>query len=347
MVMKCLIILGLTLALFVSGCVDPKSIEEFLEDEIVQKVIERDRVGLINETDEDLQAGNGRIIGLDFYKFYMVEVRNEHGEPFSPAAYRYISANGQISLNLADLGMSTTGVITNLNNNLTYVVYSATPLTGSMPLYDQATPPPPFGTPRTVSTNVNGILSPSLEAPDHFYYLDVSGLTSAGTMASPAFVPGTRAIRLTQGTTTYYFFHDVNTPASFRYLRVTIAGDPPPPPPEFDLNVSVTMFTLTDSSPIPTIVAPFSQADIENTSLNTRTISITNIILDNLENIEWRFNNNIIGTGSPFTLNFNDPSCYTNGLNAIGSHIITVTATTGSGAGTKYYSGTVMVTVNE
>jgi len=301
-----LMVLGIAAALFISACVEPLNIEEFINNEKVQNIINKERVGLKNYTGHTLTAGNERITGLNPERYYMVEILDENGDQFIPQEIWFVDGSGYLALDFEDIRRVSGGIIRNLDNDLIYAVYSA-PITGNLTLYDQVSLPP--GTGVTVAANANGIISPVLQAPKNNYYLELPSSIdlSCNILMFPVVpIPGDPdaisfepIIELEgEGTTTDYVFYDStshNEP--LRFLRVAIAAEIPP----VDIIINITFGVTGDlgeslifSPPILTV----SQDTLLAGGLQI-TINGSNFVPGN---VEWWFDGVSIQTGASFTM---------------------------------------------
>jgi len=249
-----LTVLGITAALFLC-CLEPVNKGAFFEDDTVKEIIERNRprVGLIDYTGDDLQAGDKVITGLNPDKFYMVEIRDEDGEPYPVPKIVYVMKDGNLAADMKEIGKVTGRTIRNLDNPLTYAVYSASPLTLTDPitLYIDFSAITPISLP--LETDDNGLTLSSKYA-EHF--LDLSSVIETGTKIVNANDNKTEFIRIelaAAGTTTYFVFHDISDPESFRFLRVIIE-----PIPTFTINITSTDVPSAANAPGITHNAPTS-----------------------------------------------------------------------------------------
>ena len=295
------------IVLLLSACVGPADIDDFLNDERVQKII--GWVELENNTDDNLQAGSKKITGLNPDKYYLVEELDENDVS---QGFFYITKDGiRWKDDLEMIGRVSGGTITGLTNFFTYKVYSAEPLTGNKTLYDLAAPPPP-GASSPITIPASGIVS--LPAPNDTYYLDLGLDVSPGTweivkipytpatgISTPvSFVSGS-IIKIDQagGTTFDYVYIKKDTSgdiivSSFGFLRVTIEKQP-----------EITI--LVNFSPTGDATWSLSENSISYAQNSTGTIPITvnnaAIFDGGAAGIEWYFDGELKGTGATFTLN--------------------------------------------
>jgi len=345
--------------ILMSACVQPLDIDSFLNDERVQDIINRDRVMLNNLTGDNLVRGNQRISGFNPDKYYLVliEELDEAGNLLTPEYYRYITSGGTLTDSLSQIGRISGTVLTGLYNNFRYTIWSASPVEGSL-LYDLPAAPSP-GDPGATAF-VSGNL---LQAPAQNYYLDVINtsldgiklpIVPTGSTTAISFISD-RIILLEGGnTTTDYVFFDEIDPDSFTLARVRIGERPV-------LGITLNPYTLpTPVNPAVPTVLNFNQ-NLLNTTGERVSISISNFGEFNPGSIEWHFGDVIISnpqapyqvydpiitsSGSyNFLIDFGADLSYTLLLNAQGTHVISVFASTGSGSDLKIYSAFILVTV--
>jgi len=116
----------LTLCLFFCACMAQIDVKLFIEDPIVQEIIEKSKGKVILDWDSDLglAAGNEEITGLDPLKYYMVE---ELGANDQVVRFSFVREKGDIWA-LSGIGKPSGGKVTGLTNGTVYRVTSATPL---------------------------------------------------------------------------------------------------------------------------------------------------------------------------------------------------------------------------
>jgi len=303
--------LGIASALYLGACLKPVDMEAFLRDEKVQDIINRNKVGLLNYTGHNLTAGNQRITGLDPNRYYMVEILDEDGEPFTPQRIRFVNGSGNLDNNFNQIRRTPGGTINNLNNDLIYAVYSA-PITGNMTLYELASPPPPTGTGITVTANPNGIITPSIPAPDDTYYLQFPPDIDTGCsilmfpvvpLANPNpvnFITG-RIIELEgEGTTTDYVLYDAGDAVPLKFLRVSIEAIIPP----VDFVINVAFEIIGDNGELLAFTPgslSVSQDDLLAGGL-TITVNGGSVPGFNPAGTEWWFGGALLHTGANFTM---------------------------------------------
>ncbi|MDR0322643.1 MAG: hypothetical protein LBI28_14205 [Treponema sp.] len=340
---------GIAIALFFSSCIDPIDKKKFFKDDKVQEKIERDRVGLVDRTGDSLRVGNKRITGLNPHKYYYVEELDEDENQIST---RFVTSDGSLSNNPGNIGRVTDGLISGLDNNSTYIVHSASPLTGQMTRHDTSLANLPVDTGTKITAGANGITIPS---PTAIHFLDLSPLIDVNTTdiyRSPVIPAGTTVpvtpisgniIRLQgEGTETDYIFVDFDGAfdvALFKVLRVNINGQAPGD----GLVVRVTFDIINGTPTLTPNTITVLQTDLIN---NSGTIPIINITSysSNFNNnpVVWKYNNSQISTGGSLDLkaNFFDDEEYW----AKGVYIITVEVILNSND--HKYSGNIYVTVN-
>ncbi|MDR2543179.1 MAG: hypothetical protein LBC80_07010 [Treponema sp.] len=319
------------------SCVQPVNIKEFLEDDKVQEIIEADSVGLVNYTGENLRAGNRRITGLNPNNYYRIEVLDENEDSLDPPQIWFVRANGQLG-ELNQIGRVSGGQITGLNNNLFYAIWSASPLSGVMTLYDLPGPPDALSTGTPINPGLGGL---SLVNPDDTYYLDLESLNSLSTytiIRVPVLPPGTNQtinfindniIQLqNNGTIDYIFVEDDGTDefASFRVLRVRIAG-------VGSLLITVSIDISDKAVLTPSTIPPVSQAALFAGPVS----GLPTLILSGFDtgSVRWLYNNVLIHGGTTLDLNnvLNNNEDYW----LIGTHVFYVEGTiTTNGAAVPY-----------
>jgi hypothetical protein len=339
---------------FSSACLESLDIDVFLEDKEVQDFIERlsEKVGLIDETGDDLRAGTGRIDGLKPGKYYIVDELNGS---MASLGIKLVSSSGALSA--TQIGRVPGGSIINLVNENTYVVYSASPVSNAAMTYYDLNDLPVAGN-GSVANTTGGILS--LKAPDKNYFLNFTPIinntskimkvpvSSQGTSANIT-IPADKIIRLEaiNTTTDYVIYDDSNLTntifrANFKVLTVVVQ-----PRPGITVNLALSGFT--DLGPAVTAIN-FSQAKLFNsdTQDDKVTISINNYGTFVAGSVEW-----ILGdhqesiTTNSFTIDFSADYSYQNGLNGIGTHHITIIANRLENGEEKTYSSILAVTVTQ
>ena len=340
----CNILCAITV-LIMTACVMPVDISVFLEDEKVQDIIEtyRESVTLIDNTaNEHLQAGNGRITGLNPNRYYMVEEEDAAGNVIG---FGFVTSAGTRNPNLSSIGRVTGGAIINLNNDHTYTVRDASPLTGTditgLGTGTAHTSLTPI-TPPVVSAG--GVLNiPGIASPNN-YYLTLTATTidnswenimvpiSPGGANAPVNFPDTNIIQLPSANNTAdYVFIDpsANINSVFRFIRVAVGTYTEP---TVVINVS---FNMTDGSLVlnPSTFS-ISQAQILGPAPSDITIAITG----SYDSTLWRYNNVEITPNPGLTLDLKSNIMYS----IIGTHVFVVEAVRNS----IPYSAAITVIVN-
>jgi len=299
-------------------------------------------VSLFNETDENLLAGNGKIIGLDPNKYYTVEEWDENGLPYY-GIVSFVSSSGRLNPNLTGIGRVSNGEITGLNNFHHYRVKSAQPLKGSVSYYYDSA-----GAVSAEDTTVNAgriILEPP-DKPDYLSFktvkldpvyefvigfYDIVELPIS-PIGSTKLIPDTGNVYTpaANGTEIDYVFYDktplINNPL---FVLKVIVSAPPPPDPSGGLIVKIDY--TEDSSPVPNRLSfyYYQDEDIEETFTVANSPDYTGIT--------WYINGAQVGTGSSFILKTTDDIAY----RLKGVYTITVEANKDG----KPYSAEITVTV--
>ena len=349
-------------------------LEDFLKDDAVKDMIARTRVTLIDNTGDNLQAGDGRIVGLRPNRYYLVEVRDENYDPTDPPEYWFVGEDGHLKTGLGDIGRVTDGVVNNgtrdiddprgnLDNELTYVVFSAAPLTGNMIVWSSSNE-------RKGQANAtnNGI---ALKTEYEYHFLELPTGTKGTALGdeyamiitdlnqSPPSVihmPGRtfsapRRIRLDEeNTSTDYVFFDGEDPESFKFLKVFIGDTAPELPPEGDLSITLAPFNSIEEIELEVggaITIDLDDIQFPEGNSATVTIVVSNTVDDGLANFIWTYNGVPIPVGTPtpgtFTINFAALSGDLTSLTLEGTHIINVRAIGGG----KHWSAFVTVIVTD
>jgi len=321
--------------LLFSSCAE--DISSFLEDEDVKRVIENSRVVLVNKTSDNLRVGSGSIAGLNPNKYYLVSVEDE--DVPVPPQYRYVSISGHLSDSIGEIGRVSNGMMRGLTNGLTYTVWEATPLTGSMtPYIDNVEQT------NKISATASGITLPKTLNEQT---LALPTGTNAGTMyamvpvgyegilddddnlkyptTSSVFLPNLRIMLWVEGTTMDYVFHDDTetdkTKQTFKFLRVRINSDQPPPNepplpgiPRLVVGITLAGFTpdvfgtdgatISWSTPLPVISqeALLTGKDT-GTPPNLAIIELTNASDFDAGKIWWKYNDIIVVNNDSLDLN--------------------------------------------
>jgi hypothetical protein len=346
-------------AIFLCACIEPVDKTTFFADDKVFLFIEsgRERVKLINYTPDNLIAENGRIRGLNQNRYYMVEIRDGDGLPYPTPLIKFVGANGQLGDTLAQIGRVGGGAITGLSNQLTYVIWSASPVNDVITV----TPPCPNNPPPI--NDINGLLTLS-DPVGTTYNLDI-GFDVNNTTRQAVKVPvtpsgavdslpiGTMFDLEVAGTTTDYVFYDEddrpvgNQPAGFTFLRVVINKIT-------ELTINLTPYALPqDLTPDPsTNAVSIAMSEFEfgaNTS-NTRTFTINNAA--GLSNFIWTYNGVPLNTAthgvtfnaarSQIIINFGHAGMTNAQLNSVGTRLMTVQA---NGPGNVPWSGFITIII--
>jgi hypothetical protein len=330
-------------AIMLNACIaEPVNIRIFLEDEKVQEVIERgrERVYLIDNTGDNLVAASGRITGLRPDKYYMVEEQDESKRTVRTG---FVSAQGLLSLDLLNIGRVTEGEIRNLTNFFTYIVDSASPLTGEMMIYDLANPPTSTNTGTPVPATSSGL---SLKYPNYTYYLDLTETITSSTWEA-VMVPvssdeSNKIVNLTspikleeEGSTTDYVFFNSNS-MGFRVLRVSIGE-------RANANIISVTFDINDIGNTLSLSSnTISQAFLAGGGTVTITITSTDTAF-NANATTWRLGSGVGAinhTGNPLTITSANLPVLVRGINDISVEVYR----TGS---TEPYSGKIPITVNQ
>ena len=289
--------LGIAAALVIGACIQPVDMDKFNNDPDVQDLIRSTRVSLIDKTGDGLRSGDKTITGLNANKFYLVETwGDEPDEPPSIAgriSSGFVGEDGSLGA-LANIDNVTDRVIRGLNNDDYFVVYSATPLTGSLTIRQTS-----GGTPTTVTANNSGILTLDANRQGFILDLSVNDAISAGSVSFPtALINGRELVLEAEDTTTEYFFHDDTNPAFFKFLTVIIK----PSPPTGDLTITVTGLNFTDRTATlsPTTMSWSNAALVAGTQ--TINVTIDNATLLGMTNIEWRYDGYLLSSISTANL---------------------------------------------
>ena len=178
----CAVFFSLT-ALVLSVCIlEPVTVNEYVENEIVTGIIGRDagKVNIITEadwadnfSDTGLTAGNGRISGLKNDKYYIIEEYDmeDWDEHHFLENVQFVKSDGTRSSRLQTIGKVAGGTITGLTNGRWYLVRSAELLTGEVTYFDLAAAPLPGDTGESKTIKDGEI---TLSAPEKSYYLKFS-----------------------------------------------------------------------------------------------------------------------------------------------------------------------------
>ena len=332
--------------LFMCACVQPPSINDFLEDPEVKEKIVRDRVTLVDKTGEGLRVGNKMILGLNASHYYMVRVEaiDEEGEPLdAESGYRYVSKDGTLSENLIDIRRVSSRSIINLNNNYIYTVWTASPLTGSMTIYDvssNALQEAISDNDGTVLTADNGRIA--LATPVSRYYIELPQVITPDTKilmvpVSPEgksslvnFITGNIIALRGAGTTTDYIFADTakNGDVTLKVLYTDISPRPDGSDPtiviEFEIPDGSLNLTITGTTGTIT-----QSALIAGAASRTYTVTGTNPGFDSAQ-IAWTYNDAPItsaATSTTWTFKYDEDDPDTEEYLIKGTHSFTVDIT--------------------
>jgi len=312
----------------VSGCVNPVNLSTFVKDKEVEEIIEKGAgvVYLTLDSTPGLKAGNQKITGLDPVKYYMVEELDEKGDPVN---VQFVSADGQRSANLTNIGLVSGGEITGLTNRYNYRVKAAGPLPGNVS-YSVLTSSGSIQS----APNTNGViylpepeddsfiiytLTPPSPPPDEIIELPISPAGSAkAAMRSPN---GDIITLISRKTVTDYVFFGAVSGELFNFyiLKVTSGENPEKPPEPGDVTITVTLSYTGDGSPGLT---PTSQSYHQNDT-GTITFTVANPI--QYSGFIWYVDGAPMpGTGSSFILNKDNIE-----YKIVGEYTITVIASKG------------------
>jgi len=330
----------LAAAFLMSACLEPQNVGKFLESDEVQDKIERTRVGLTDLSGDGLFAGNERITGLKPDKYYRVEIHEEdeddEDETINILTYKFVSREGRLVDKLEDANRAPGTAIINLSNSLNYIVYSASPLSGSMTIYHVESPAMIAAAKNSDVTELyassDGI---SIRKPEdtHTYYLELPEfikksvedgntfqilLVPVNTTSTPRLVstiPGhSNIIQLRgEGTITDYVFveyDDKGKIIGFYTLKVFILGETPED--DDGIKINITFNIESGEVEFDSNITVISQADLVE---NPRPlfVNIINPYIDNpdiiMENVVWKYNGEEIALADEFTLviDFTDP----------------------------------------
>jgi len=351
------VIFAIFCVLFTGACLEQPDIDKFLNDDEVLDFIERlsEKVGLIDHTGDNLTAASERINGFKADKYYMVDVLNENMES---QGIKFVTENGALSSQFNQIRRIKVTTITGLNNNYTYAVYSSA-ITGNMIYYDMASPPPPTGTPITITANANGIIT--LPVNNNTYYLELMSninTTSeilklsinpmANTPDAHAFITG-RIIKLEdKGTITDYIFHDAdNTTSPLRFLQVIIKN-------YGAITIALAPYSIQEIKFLSAEyeISVSQDNDIhKNNGIFEKTINISNYTSFSSTSWKWDFEGaNITSKFNPangkFTINLGDSSIVSGdgkSITQLGKHTISVTAQGGG----KNWSAVFVINVTD
>jgi len=332
------------MALLTACLMEPIDLETFLEDEKIIEIIEKSKikVGLHADSDPGLIAENAKISNLDASKYYMVEVFNEE---MVSQGVKYVSKDGILVNNLNLIGRPAGKAVTSLNNDYTYLVNAAKPLTGSVTFYDTDNSPPlSFGTGSAATISGSMIipapdeslfldLVPALNADKSYSVVSVPVLNpSSGQPSNVPFVASAPAGMLVielygEGVTAdYVIAEDDGSGAinSFRVLRVAVKLGPLP--------VAVTLTSIQNPKDNDFVDVATVQFDRDKLSTGIPSDAIIPITITNASSftsVIWYYDDpgNPLFSGSAYNMNFADDRITELGLNMAGTHFITVEGT--------------------
>jgi hypothetical protein len=334
---------------YLSGCASPVDLSSFAEDEEVKEIIEKGSsatVKLKDGSSPGLKEGNQKITGLDPGKYYMVEEWDDKDNPVSvrdkndkSVTVQFVSANGQRSTNLADIGLVRNGEITGLTNRYSYRVRSAEPLPGDVPYKALTSPGSTLSAP-----NTNGAIY--LPEPEDDSLLVYTITPSADPSCEAVEIPVSPAgstlpvrrsnndiiVLLGQKTVIDYVFY-LDARQIFYVLKVASGEDPNKPSEPGDLIITVTLDSAVDNPPqLDTPAISYSQSDD-----STVTIMVSNADQYDNNSFFWYIDGVQKGTGISFVLN-KSLSEY----KIVGVYTITVEASKDG----KPYTAAILVTVS-
>lgn len=316
-VLNCIVIL------YLCACINPININEFLDNPVIQDVIERqmEAVGIIDHTGDNLKNGNQRISGLSDNKYYLVEIKDESN---TSQGFRFVTQTGQLSANLSEISKVTGGVITNLNNDFTYEIWTTSPLNGNLNIYDTDAASP-SGTPKTEAVSGGALTLPSPEKAN--YFIDFTGVLTTETKCNINFESNLILKLKGEGTETDYIFFDGVKFESFKLLNVVINKLL-----TVDFNVSVSF--SGDKSPI---ISHTPSSPPYNQESGVIQFNVTNP--GDYDNISWYLDGVQKNTGNSFNfdLSISNPQ-----NNKVGVYLIVVIGKKGN----VYYSTTIEIEIS-
>jgi len=328
----------------------------FIEDNPhVQELIQKGagKVVIHDDSEEGLIAGFKKITGLDNDKYYMIENLDANDAIVYTA---YVKEDGTLTDDLTEIKNVPGGEIKGLENDLIYRV------TAAKHIPDNTNITVINHSPTVVSVSDGAItlrkapnsttytmaVSQIIYTPNGFQGVMVHVESEQDNEEIP---PTTVNINL-RGENTISDYILIQNAAgkpdyqNFKVLKVIINES-------FEIIITINPPVFpTDLTLTYTGITNFTQENIFSTNSDNHSITIsvtepTGVIFTNLD---WRYNNAVIGTGNSITLDFYQIYVYNNptpdpklGLIAKGVHTITVA---GLGSNGWYYAGTVVVTVN-
>jgi hypothetical protein len=310
---------------YLGGCAPPVGLSAFVKDKEVEDIIEKG-AGTVNLTldthdaEPGLKAGNQKITGLDPDKYYMVEEWDEDGS--STGLPQVVSANGQRSATLTNIGKVEGGEITGLTNRYHYRVRSAGPLPGDVPYKALTLPGSTLSAP-----NTNGVISLSEPEGDGFivytltppsippYEIVEIPISPAGS-AKPAMRPSPNGDIITlinRGTVIDYVFFGTTSDVMYNFYVLRVVSDP------VWLELTVTLLPYAGDNPPDLAVESVSYTQ-NDTGIITFTVDNAGQY-DNNSFIWFVDGTQVEGTRLFFNLNKDLPE-----YKIVGDYIITVIA---------------------
>jgi hypothetical protein len=291
-------------ALGLGSCVDPVDLASFTEDDEVQEIIDKG-AGTVNitlDSEAGLEAGNRKITGLDPGKYYMVE---EWHENRTFLGVQFVSASGERSEDLSNIGAVSGGEITGLTNRYNYRVKAAGPLPGDVP-YNVLT----SGGGVQYAANTDGSITlpgPTDDSlivytlsPASYLSYDIAEISIFP--ASPT-LPAKRTnnnILTLMGQETvidYVFFQNtLGIMYNFYVLKVASGQGPVIPPTPGEAVITVTL-SYTGDNPPQLTSTPITYPQSDNGIVP---ITVSNSTL--YTGITWYIDGTQVGTGASFTL---------------------------------------------
>ena len=336
------------------GCTSPIDLATFVKDPGVVEIIEQGAgtVNLKNDPSDGLKAGNKKITGLDPDTYYMVEEWHKN-ETF--LGVQFVSASGERTDNLVNIGMVKGKEITGLTNNYNYRVSPAGPLLHNNALYNvpyNVLTSPSGGT----ATNIDGVitfpepegnssvvytLKPPTYPPYDSLYKNIVQIPitppDSATSAMLSQDGNIITIMSREKVIDYVFFGD-NEDETFNYyfyfLRVVTGEDPGNPE-----GIVVTVDYTGDNS--PQLSGPQSSISYQQNETGPITINIANNSPP-FSDITWYLDGDPISgeTGASFEIPLNTEAIQ---YRMVGEYTITVIASKDN----KPYAATIKVTVLE
>jgi hypothetical protein len=338
---------GLAMALFLGACMDQIDPEKFLEDPVVQEIIEETRVKLSDRTGDGLRIGDKRITGISNYRYYaMLEGTTDFDDP--SAVLKYVQKNSTLSPTLTNIGMVSTGnAITGLDNKLYYTIFGSTPLSGSFPLTEGTSAPGTPATPPTINASDGVIITPYSPTGSNNYYLNLNNIIGASTLSyrivkfagatvSDITIETGNIINLSRTNNADYVIINIANPNNFYSLHVTISDGDPPPPPVPEIKIINVIYTPENGGTLVTPLNPsLSQAALMTGTAHPLTLSVTGLNVTGATYV-WKYNGTPLGlAATATTYNLQWISGINDHYLIVGDHRFTVEITTTEG---KTYS---------